>query len=265
MSSSIGVPGTERHVRRATTAVPSAAVKDPQLYRRLAPWFHLLTTPDDYEDEAAFYAGVLERTARGPVGTVLELGSGGGNNALFLKRRFLVTLTDLSSEMLEVSKRINPDCRHIVGDMRTLRLGETFDAVLVHDAVMYMTTEEDLSAAMHTAYAHCRPGGAALFVPDAVTETFAAGVHTGGHDGEGRALRYLQWTWDPDPDDTTYRVDMAIMLRTSGVEAVHDVHEFGIFPRTTWLRLLEEAGFVAETVPTPFANEAFAASRPAGR
>jgi hypothetical protein len=38
--------------------------------------------------------------------------------------------------------------------MRTLRLGRAFDVVLVHDAIMYMTTEEELLAAAETAFAH---------------------------------------------------------------------------------------------------------------
>ena len=39
---------------------------------------------------------------------------------------------------------------------------------------MYLTTERDLGLAIETAYIHCRPGGAALFAPDYVRETFFA-------------------------------------------------------------------------------------------
>ena len=42
---------------------------------------------------------------------------------------------------------------HHVGDLRSVRLGETFDAVLVHDAIDYMTTEVELRAAFETARA----------------------------------------------------------------------------------------------------------------
>jgi len=35
--------------------------------------------------------------------------------------------------MLELSRTINPELEHLVGDMRTIRLGRTFDAVLIHD------------------------------------------------------------------------------------------------------------------------------------
>ena len=46
--------------------------------------------------------------------------------------------------MLALSRALNPECEHLAGDMRTLRLGRVFDAVFVHDAVCYMTTRADL-------------------------------------------------------------------------------------------------------------------------
>ncbi|MEA2702730.1 MAG: hypothetical protein QOD63_675, partial [Actinomycetota bacterium] len=68
---------------------------------------------------------------------MLELGSGGGHNAVHLVADFAMTLVDLSDQMLDVSRRLNPGCEHVVGDMRTVRLGRSFDAVFVHDAVDY--------------------------------------------------------------------------------------------------------------------------------
>src|SRR5918993_593735 len=73
---------------------------------------------------------------------------------------------------------------------------------MVQDAVLYLTSEDDLRLAMATAFVHCRPGGVALFAPDFVRETFAPATTHGGHDGDGRALRYLAWIHDPDPADT---------------------------------------------------------------
>ena len=64
--------------------------------------------------------------------------------------------------------------------MRTVRLGRAFDAVLVHDAVDYMTTEAELGQVIETAFVHCRPGGIAVFVPDHVAETFQAASGGGG-------------------------------------------------------------------------------------
>lgn len=111
---------------------------------------------------------------------MLELGSGGGNNASHMKREFLLTLVDRSPGMLGVSRRLNPECEHVEGDMRSVRLGRTFDAVFVHDAIAYLTTEDDLRALFETAFEHCRRGGVALFVPDCVGETFEPATDHGG-------------------------------------------------------------------------------------
>lgn len=67
-----------------------------RLYGELAPWFHLLTAPADYADEATAILGLLRENIQGSLETLLELGSGGGNTASHLKRDLVVTLSDLS-------------------------------------------------------------------------------------------------------------------------------------------------------------------------
>jgi SAM-dependent methyltransferase len=243
---------------------------EPLLYGELAEWWPLLSAPEDYADEAARYREILTGAVDGPVAEVLELGSGGGNNASHLKRWFRLTLVDRSPDMLAVSRRLNPDCDHLEGDMRTVRLGRTFDAVFVHDAIAYLTGRDDLRATFATALEHCRPGGAALFVPDWVRESFRPGTDHGGHDGADRAMRYLDWTWDPDPDDETHLMDLvyALRLRDGSVRVVHDRHVCGLFDRATWLELLAEAGFQARVVEIeadwrPVGSVAFVGRRPA--
>jgi len=221
-----------------------------RFYGDLAGWWPLISPPGDYAEEAAFAATLL-RSADGPVREVLELGSGGGHNAYHLKALFAVTLVDLSGEMLAVSRRLNPECAHHRGDMRSVRLGRTFDAVFVHDAVDYMVTEDDLRLAVATAYAHCRPGGVAVFMPDETAESFEPGADHGGSDGpDGRGVRYLEWSWDPDPADTWTLTEYAFLFRDAdgAVRSVHETHRTGLYGREVWLRLLTEAGFAAETV-----------------
>ena len=185
-----------------------------------------------------------------------------------------MTLTDLSPEMLELSRSLNPECEHIQGDMTTLRLDRTFDGVFVHDAVSYLTTEEQLRAAIETAFVHTRPGGAAIFCPDHVRERFREWTDHGGHDGKDgdpRSLRYLEWTWDPDPDDTWFVDDFAYLLREGPGEprVVHDRHVLGLFPRATWLSLFTHVGFTPQIRTSTWIEdgdeagaEIFLASRP---
>lgn len=231
----------------------------PKLYRELAPWWPLVSRPEDYEEEAAFFHQVLSEHADGPLQTMLELGCGGGNNASYLKAHYRLTLTDRSAAMLAVSRALNPECEHLEGDMRTLRLGRTFDVVFIHDAIMYMTTEADLGRAMQTAYAHCRDGGLALFVPDAVQETFEERTDHHGHDGQGRALRYLEWTFDPDPGDTTFVTAFAYLFRDRDgtLHADYEQHVEGLFGRQVWLHLLEEAGFQPAVIRDSYGRDLF--------
>ena len=222
--------------------------KVPRMYSEIAAWWPLLSAPADYEGEAGFYTRTLQEATDPPARTVLELGSGGGNNASFMKRHFEMTLVDLSEEMLAVSRSLNPELEHLQGDMRSIRLDREFDAVFVHDAVCYMTSAEDLGAAIETAYIHARPGGAALFCPDFVRETFVERTDHGGHDEGTKAMRYLDWTWDPDPTDPTYLVDYAFILREADgtTRSFHEQHVEGLFGRDEWLGLMRDAGFDAE-------------------
>ena len=234
----------------------------PKLYSELSSWFHLLSSPPDYAEEADFARKlIVEASATAPT-TLLELGSGGGNNASHLKAHFSLTLVDLSQGMLDLSRRLNPECEHIQADMKTLRLARTFDAVFIHDAIMYMTSEEDLRLALQTAGQHCKPAGVLLVMPDMIKETFVSLTTHGGHDsntGDTRSIRYIAWTFDPDPSDTTYTVDFAYLLRegSAPVRVVHDTHVFGIFPRATWLESFRAAGFEPRAVSDPWGREVF--------
>ncbi|MCC6728597.1 MAG: class I SAM-dependent methyltransferase [Chthonomonadales bacterium] len=235
----------------------------PILYGRLAGWWPLISDPADYADEAAFCWATLRDACVRPPAEVLELGSGGGNNASHLKLRCRMTLVDRSPGMLAVSRRLNPECEHVLGDMRNVRLGREFDAVFVHDAIGYMATPADLARAIRTAHVHCRPSGAILLVPDAVRETFRASTEHGGLDGSGRAVRYLQWTWDPDPDDESYLVDLVFALRGGGgaMAIESDRHHMGLFARGTWLRLITEAGLDAGVLRDAWGRDVFVAVR----
>jgi trans-aconitate methyltransferase len=220
-----------------------------RLYDEIADWWPVISPPAEYAEEATLYVDMIRASAQRPVREVLELGSGGGNNASHMKQAFDMTLVEPSDRMRENSRRLNPECEHLPGDMRHVRLERTFDAVFLHDAVMYMTTENDLRAALETVALHLAPGGVALAAPDATTESFSeATEHGGGEDEKGRQARYLEWTLPPEPGGITYTVHYAFLLRDvdGTVRVSHDVHHEGVFPRAAWLKLFQEVGLDAE-------------------
>jgi SAM-dependent methyltransferase len=240
-----------------------------RLYSDLAAWWPVLSPPEDYVEEAEFFRRTIVSASETAPRTMLELGSGGGNNASHLKTHFRMTLVDRSPGMLAVSRALNPECEHLDGDMRTVRVGRVFDAVMIQDAVAYMTTEADLKRAMETAYVHCRPGGVALLCPDHVRETFRPSTSHGGCDRGGRALRYLEWSWDPDPADTTTATDFAYILREGETtRCEYERHILGLLPRSVWLGLLADVGFEPRAIPFEHSEvepgtEVFVGIRPA--
>jgi SAM-dependent methyltransferase len=234
------------------------------MYSDLADWFHLLSPPREYGEEAEEAKRLLEAYSDRSPSEVLELGTGGGNLASHLSGEWDMTLSDLSVGMLDLSKTINPTAHHVVGDMRTLRLGRTFDAVIIHDAIVYMNTEEDLGAAMETAFLHVRQGGAAIFLPDWVSDSYVPRTQHGGSDGGGRGLRYMEWDRDIEADGHTVVTDYILVTRDESgeVKTYHDAHTLGIFPSATWLRLLESVGFVSHQLTGAEGLEIFIGVRP---
>jgi SAM-dependent methyltransferase len=225
-----------------------AVTTEQRFYTEFARWWPLLSPVVEYAEEAAEFVRVLKSAAPG-ARQVLELGSGGGHNAAYLKQHYQLTLSDLSEGMLDNSRRLNPECEHVQGDMRNLRLGQSFDAVFVHDAVDYMCSEAELAEVIATAYAHCKPGGVALFVPDATHDSFEPDTSCGGSDGpEGEAARYLAWSYDPDPADGRVTTQYAFVFRERDGSVTHatETHESGLFSADTWLALLAAQGFLAE-------------------
>lgn len=231
-----------------------------KLYEELADWWPVLLPVEDYAQEAEYFLRLVDQQGVPSAASLLEFGAGGGNNAFHMKQRFAaVTLSDLSADMLRISAAINPECLHKVGDMRTIDLNETFDVVFIHDAIDYMTTQDDLFSVLRNARLHCKAGGIVMIVPDHVLETYEESTEHGGSDDGVRHLRYLEWSHDPDPLDTRTVVEYVVVYHTGDdqVSVEHETHHCGLFSRTVWLEGLTLAGFSVTTVTDEYAREIF--------
>ncbi len=135
-------------------------------FRGYAAYYDLFYQSKDYDAECAFLEDVFAGSER-PIRTVLDLGCGTGGHAVRLAQRgYKVTGVDSSPGMLERARAKEAQgAEWLEGDVRTLRLGRSFDAVICMFAVLgYQTANEDLSAALRTVRAHLAPAG--LFVFD---------------------------------------------------------------------------------------------------
>ena len=224
------------------------------LYDDLAYLWPVISPPEDYADEAVYWREALRRYLGDGRHSLLELGVGGGHNLSHLTAEFDAVAVDISPNMLELSRRLNPGVEHHLGDMRTFRLpGRVFDAVLIHDAICYMLTEDDLRSAFATARAHLRPGGLLLIAPDLVRDTFRPGMKLSWSTEKGGVqVNTEEIVYDADPSDTVVESYFTYTINERGTRRVErDIHVSGLFPIATWKSLMEEAGFRTDRIPLP--------------
>ena len=224
-----------------------------RLYYELAYLWPIISPPEEYASEAAYLGDNIHEKLGPGRHRLLELGVGGGHNLSHLTSDFECIAVDLSPDMLALSQGLNPGIEHHIGDMRNIRLGQTFDAVLVHDAASYLLTEQDLKETFETAALHLRPGGLFLVAPDWVEETFPDGwVYTWDRQQGDIEVKIEEVMVDLDPSDTQVESTYTYTIKKGGKVTVEvDTHVTGLFATHTWTRLMEEVGFSVELRPLP--------------
>lgn len=220
----------------------------PKLYTSLAHLWHLYSPPEDYAEEAFTFHRRFQRQGIPDGASVLHLGSGGGSLDYNLKRWYRIVGVDLSAEMIDQARQVNPDVEYVRGDIRDVRLGRTFAAVVVHDAIAYMTSAAELLSVYRTAAAHLQSGGVMLAVPEELPERLRARAPTiTTREGGGIMLHVMEICYDSDPEDHLFEVVMVFLVRKGDELQVEvDRHRNGVFALEEFLAAVRSAGFAAE-------------------
>jgi SAM-dependent methyltransferase len=199
----------------------------------------------EYAHYCDHVTALIRRYTERPATTLLDIGCGGGKNVLNLKQSFSVTGLDLSPTMLAQARELNPDCLFVQADMRTFGLNDTFDAVLMDDAISHMNCRSDFVTALRTAYAHLKPGGVLIATPDVTLETFRQNMTTPTLiTRDGLDVAIVQNVYDPDPTDEQYETTIIYLIREHGRLRMETDHwTLGIFSLDTWRHDLTETGF----------------------
>jgi len=222
--------------------------EERRLYGDLSWIWPIISPPTEYVAEAGeFHRMLIKAMAPAPI-TVLHLGCGGGHLDASLKRWFSVTGVDLSPSMLSLARSLNPDVRYIQGDMRSLRLGEKFDAVIIADSIAYMANRDDLRSAFETARLHLREGGIFITYVEHVPEDFVQNqTQCSICQQQDTEIVFIENRYDPDHHDESFQCTFVYLIRQKGILGIHtDKHTLGLFPVDVWRGLLEEVGFIVD-------------------
>ena len=118
----------------------------------------------DWPGEIDFYREIISKELNSRKGTVLELACGTGRVSIRLAQSgvFVVGL-DFSPEMLAVAREKsvnNGNVRWVEADMRSFKLDESFDLILIPShSFQNLNTPEDQAACLECAMQHLEPGG----------------------------------------------------------------------------------------------------------
>ncbi|QDU70246.1 class I SAM-dependent DNA methyltransferase [Mucisphaera calidilacus] len=236
----------------------------PRLYQDLAHLWPCLSPPEDYTAEAQIIHDLLTEHFGDRRLNLLELGAGGGHTLYHLKHHHNCTASDLSPEMLAQCQALNPEVPTIVADMRSAQLNQTFDAILIHDAIDYLLSIDDINQTLRTAHDHLRPNGLLLVAPTETADTFEHASATDRHTTDTHDYA-LTSTLERPHTPHTFRLTLDITITdraTQAAEHITDHHTCGLFPRSAWLEQLHDAGFVATPRETQLTWTLFHAVRP---
>ncbi|MBW4593913.1 MAG: class I SAM-dependent methyltransferase [Brasilonema angustatum HA4187-MV1] len=142
------------------------------IFNNYARYYDILYRDKDYVGETKFIQQLIQTHAPNAQ-NILELGCGTGNHAVLLaKEGYQIHGVDLSQEMLQKAdsrlSQLDPELasqlKFTHGDIRHLRLNQTFDVIIsLFHVISYQTTNEDLLAAFTTVKEHLKPGGIFVF------------------------------------------------------------------------------------------------------
>jgi len=218
------------------------------VFNSYSQYYDLLYSDKDYKGEAQFIEDILRRHGVDR-GELLELGSGTGKHGKILGHRgYRVHGIELSPEMIA---RAIPDenfsCQQ--GDVRTIAMGRSYDAVLsLFHVVSYQTTNSDLLDLFGRASEHLLSDGLFVFdfwySPAVYVERPSIRIKR-MTDSNLEITRIAEPTIRPNENrvDVNYTI-FARQIKTGAVDILKETHAMRHFSLPEIDLLAQSSGFV---------------------
>jgi len=223
------------------------------LYSTHAYLWPLLAPLESYEQEMSEWCEVIERELPGRENLrILDLGTGGGHHLYHLLNqlpgRASAVAVDLAAEMLERVEELVPRVECLQHDMTTLRLGQRFPLIAVHDSFCYLTCRSEIEALFSVLFEHLEDSGLALVKVDAVKDSFCGPYrYLTNFEQDDFDITLTHYEWDPIAEDTTLEV-IYLFLERSGaqVETRQERHTLGLFAKSDLVQWAANQGLQAD-------------------
>ena len=208
-------------------------------FEKYSYYYDLLYEDKNYESEVEYVKTKLLKQKQN-VKTILEFGSGTGRHARLLAQKgFEVYCIEKSQTMIDKAhseiNRLNHQSVHLEqGDLRKVRIGKTFDAVIaLFHVLSYQTSNLDAQAMFETAAIHLDTGGLFLFDcwygPAVLTDRPETRVKT-AEDNTVEVIRIAKPVMFPNKNivEVHYKL-LAIEKSSANFQQINEVHPMRYF------------------------------------
>ena len=222
-------------------------------FEKYSYYYDLLYKDKNYEAEADYVKTKLLQQKQN-IKTILEFGSGTGRHAkLLAKRGFEMCGVERSQTMIEKARAEMEDFRPLSmqfkqGDIRSVRIGKKFDAVIaLFHVLSYQTSNADALAMLETAAIHLETGGILLFDcwygPAVLTDRPETRVkHV--EDDTVEVIRIAESVMFPNQNkvEVHYKL-LAIEKSSSTIQQISEIHPMRYYFLPEIELMLESSGF----------------------
>ena len=213
------------------------------LHNSLAKYYDRVYSYRDYLDEAVRLQNLIIKYSESGGNLLLDVACGTGLHLKYLKDDFSCTGVDVSKAMLKIARKNVKGVTFKEADMKTLRLGKQFDAIVcLLSSIGYVKTPASLEKTIWNFSKHLKKGGLALIEPSHAKSAYANGeprIIT--HDGKDAKIARINYT---NFRQATAVLNMHILIAERGKDAKYfvDRHELGLFGINNTLRIMKAAG-----------------------
>jgi SAM-dependent methyltransferase len=208
-------------------------------------------TGKDYAAESAvLYALIQERNPGAH--TLLDVACGTGAHLRHLRDRYEVAGVDLDPAMVQEARRHLGEDAVVQGDMRSLRLDTTFDAVLcLFSSIGYVHDTDELDAAVASMAAHLNRGGVLVVDGWVRPDAWRDGIWGALDTAEAENVKVVRMSRSSRQGSLT-RLEMHHLVATpGGIEHLVDHHELTLFEPGSYETAFGRAGLRTEVVAGP--------------
>ncbi|MGH9090037.1 MAG: class I SAM-dependent methyltransferase [Acidimicrobiales bacterium] len=223
------------------------------MFRQTAHVYDLvyLASGKDYAAESAAVHEVIQTRNPG-ASTLLDVACGTGGHLHHLQDRYTVTGVDIDPAMLDQARAHLPGLPLVEADMRTVDLGNRFDAVVcLFSSIGYMADTTELGAAIQAIARHLHPGGVLVVDGWVRSDSWRDGAPPHVDVASADGLRVVRVGRSRRERNTTYLEMHHLIATCDHIEHVVEHHKLMLFSHEEYLAAFTAAGLTVETLESP--------------